>query len=588
MPHATPPPAPVRRAPAAPPAAPDSLFLGEGAAPPFPSSAGEPPIILPESESSNRRAKAFWLFTAVPSGLMSLVIHLVVLIGLGVSLVATHYGAKALSIVVVQSDRTPQDELLDELVVEIPVLPHGAESQLLDDHLSWQNEMQAIDISPPVIEVGPPVKFASLQRMAGGSGFAMPRHSGGPGSAGGSAEDLSRRGALRQRALAYGATPDSENAVELALAWIVRHQRKDGSWCFNHRDGDHQCAGCLCGDPGGQRQALNAATAMALLPLLGAGNTHLEGRYREPVAKGIAFLLYRQGPGGSFHESDGNMYSHGLATLALCEDLAMTRSGGELSSYTYAETRSGARPQRFSSGEQSAAPEFSLDELAAAAQRAIHFIEKAQHSGGGWRYSPCQPGDTSVVGWQMMALKSGDLAGLDVNPETIKKSVKFLDTASDDKVGSMYVYQGGKRGGSRPLTAGIEAPTPIGLLCRMYTGWPRDRAGITQGAERIRRWARSGKGMYFYYYATQVMHHYGGAPWREWNDFMRDHLVRTQCPTASEKGSWKFDGAFDSGRLYCTSMAAMTLEVYYRYLPVYGSQALEAGGASEHRPSGGR
>jgi hypothetical protein len=523
---------------------------------------------------------------------MSLAIHLMILIGLGVSLVATHYGAKALSIVVVQSDVASEDELLDELVVDIPVLPDGAEQESVDDHLSFENVIAASEISLAVIDEGPPVDHAPLLRLAGGTGFAMPRHPGDHAGEGESLEDLSRRAALRQQALAYGATPESENAVELALEWLVRHQRMDGSWCFNHREGTHQCFDCLCGDPGGHHNALNGATAMALLPLLGAGNTHREGRYREAVAKGIAFLLYRQAPNGSFHEPEGNMYSHGLAALALCEDLAMTRTSGLPHSYAYNDLR--PAPQQFSSENPSAPADFSLDDLAHGAQRAIDFIEHAQHSAGGWRYSPRQPGDTSIVGWQMMALKSGYLAGLDVDPETIRKSTIFLDQVALDKAGSSYGYMRGSNGrspratASLPLTASIGATTPIGLLCRMYTGWPRDREGMTLGAERIRRWARRGQGMYFYYYATQVMHHYGGAPWREWNDFMRDHLVSTQHRSGSAKGSWNYDGNHDSGRLYCTAMAAMTLEVYYRYLPVYGPEAVEAGPALEHRASGGR
>jgi hypothetical protein len=531
------------------------------------------PLVVDE-DLRRRPETAFWLFTAIPSGLVSLVVHLVVFIGMGICLLATHYGARALSIVVVQSDQAPEDELLDEFVVDIPLLPDGAEPESIDDHLSFENQLAENDISLAVIEEASPLESAPMLRLAGGSGFASPPHSGRHAGEGQAPEDLSRRAALREQALAYGATPDSENAVELALEWIVRHQRQDGSWSFNHREGDHQCMECLCGQLGGHRQALSAATAMALLPLLGAGNTHLEGRYREQVAKGIQFLLYRQDLNGSFHEPDGSMYSHGLATLALCEDLAMTRNRGHPDSYSTASPAD-QLPQRFSSGGENAPSEIDLDELAAAAQQAIYFIEYAQHSGGGWRYSPGQPGDTSVVGWQMMALKSGYLAGLDVNPETIDRAVKFLDGASHDRIGSMYVYMTGGRGKSPPVTASIDASTPIGLLCRMYTGWPRDREGLTSGAQRIRRWARPGRGMYFYYYATQVMHHYGGAPWREWNDFMRDYLVSTQARSGSETGSWSFTGPHDSGRLYCTSMAAMTLEVYYRYLPVYGEEVLE-------------
>ena len=61
------------------------------------------------------------------------------------------------------------------------------------------------------------------------------------------------------------------------------------------------------------------------------------------------------------------------------------------------------------------------------AQKAIDYIIKAQHApSGGWRYQPNQPADTSVVGWQMMALKSGEMAGLTVPPKVFEGIKKWL------------------------------------------------------------------------------------------------------------------------------------------------------------------
>ena len=34
-------------------------------------------------------------------------------------------------------------------------------------------------------------------------------------------------------------------------------------------------------------------------------------------------------------------------------------------------------------------------------------------------------------------------------------------------------------------------------------------------------------------------------------------------------------GSDSGGRIYCTSMATMILEVYYRHMPLYGKQAAE-------------
>ena len=165
-----------------------------------------------------------------------------------------------------------------------------------------------------------------------------------------------------------------------------------------------------------------------------------------------------------------------------------------------------------------------------------------------------------------MALKSGHMAYLAVPPNVIAGVHKFLDTVQSQN-GAAYGYSGPGEG---------KATSAIGLLCRMYTGWDRTNPGISTGVKRLERWTRPSQGLYFYYYATQVMHHYRGNSWHKWNDWMRDYLVNTQDRTDGENGSWRLTGSFDDGRLYCTAMATMTLEVYYRYSPIYGYDAVPA------------
>jgi hypothetical protein len=80
------------------------------------------------------------------------------------------------------------------------------------------------------------------------------------------------------------------------------------------------------------------------------------------------------------------------------------------------------------------------------------------------------------------------------------------------------------------------------------------------------------RNMYYWYYAAQVMHHMGGQDWDKWNRRMRRILVESQAEKGCATGSW--DPAGDAwgsggGRLMVTSLAALTLEVYYRYLPLY-------------------
>ncbi len=196
-----------------------------------------------------------------------------------------------------------------------------------------------------------------------------------------------------------GGSDASENAVGMALNWIAIHQSPDGSWSFNHRKGP--CQG-RCGNSGKMENGDIAATAIALLPFLGAGQTHLQGNYKKNVQAGLYYLVSRMkvGPdGGDLSYDQGVMYGHGLASIALCEAYGMTKDTG----------------------------------LAEPAQHAVNFIVYAQDPvGGGWRYTPHQPGDTSVLGWQLMALKSAHMAYLNVPPKTIKGAVNFLNSVQGE------------------------------------------------------------------------------------------------------------------------------------------------------------
>ena len=351
-----------------------------------------------------------------------------------------------------------------------------------------------------------------------------------------SGSGLSGRGAaVRGKMVAkFGGNDASEAAVAMALKWLAAHQLPDGGWSFGQIG--------RCTHPGSLgNSARNGATAMALLPFLGAGQTHVEGEYKKTVKAGLYYLMSHQNPQtGSFHEGGGSMYSHGLCSIVLCEAYALTHDRA----------------------------------LMAPAQGSLNFIVYAQDPvGGGWRYTPRTPGDTSVVGGQLMALKSGHMAYLTVPPETIAKSIRFLDAVQADS-GSMYGYTSPGKG---------PATTSVGLLCRMYLGWKKDHSALQRGVQYLSKRGPSKTNMYFNYYATQVLRHAGGEEWKKWNTELRDHLVATQSKEGFERGSWHLGGGDHGsergGRLYTTSMATMILEVYYRHMPIY-----QEGAAKEEFP----
>jgi hypothetical protein len=287
------------------------------------------------------------------------------------------------------------------------------------------------------------------------------------------------------------------------------------------------------------------ATGLALLPYLGAGNTQRDGPHRLVVKRGVAALvkMMQVTPnGGSFYDG-GQMYSHGIATMALCEAYAMTRDRS----------------------------------LGRAAQQAVNFTCFAQDPlGGGWRYEPRQPGDTSVLGWQLGALKSADLARLDVPRLVVERAGYFLDTAQADG-GETYVYE--------PLEAErrkTNATSAIGLLCRMYLGAERDHPVLKKGIERIVASGPSDNDVYYNFYATQLVFQYTdgqGEWWNKWNTSMREKLVASQDERGHAEGSWApkdgDHGKDKGGRLYATALNCMTLEVYYRLLPIYQEKAVK-------------
>ena len=367
-----------------------------------------------------------------------------------------------------------------------------------------------------------------------GEGGLSGKGAGNNAGSGGAGVGIGGRGAGMRKGMVGrgGGTRATEIAVNAALHWLSRHQNPDGSWSL---DRFHQhCRGGECTGRS-EVKSDSAATAMALLPFLAAGQTHkTKGPYQQHIGRGLAWLIQHQAKDGSLaHETGHVMYTHGLAAICMCEAYALSED----------------------------------PVVGESAQKAIRFIESAQDpNGGGWRYAPKEPGDTSVVGWQVMALKSGLMAGLRVSEPTIPAANKFLKSVASGKSGGLYAYLPGEDG--RP------SMTAVGLLCAQYLGAHRDDPGIQEGTANLMANLpnEKQKNIYYWYYATQVMHNLPGEQWDTWNRQMRRVLIDTQDKEGCAKGSWdpKEHGFGDQGgRIFVTSLSALTLEIYYRYLPLY-------------------
>ncbi|MCC9599530.1 terpene cyclase/mutase family protein [Stieleria sp. JC731] len=335
-----------------------------------------------------------------------------------------------------------------------------------------------------------------------------------------------RSGAAKQRLLEIGGgNQETEDAVELGLAWLKRQQRSDGSWS-------------LIGpySTGARFENSTSATAMALLAFMGAGNTHQAGPYKTEVIRGIRWLVNRQDPSGWMaHDSmaQQGMYAQAQATIAVCELYAMTNDYW----------------------------------LRKYAQRACNFAAKAQSPQGGWRYQPRFDSDTSVTGWFLVGLKSGEAAGLEIDEKIFEDVSRYIDSVADERYSGGYSYQVGE-----PASPSMTAEA---LLCRQYLGWHRNMPGMRNGLATLvnnHPIEVTEPDVYYWYYAAQSIHHFGGPLWEQWNERMKTELPASQVKQGRERGSWNSTRdawGQHAGRLYTTCMSLFCLEVYYRHMPIY-------------------
>jgi hypothetical protein len=384
------------------------------------------------------------------------------------------------------------------------------------------------------------VRIEGLSGVGGLGGVGVSSGTGtGPGVGGGDGEGFGGRGKGHREALAgvIGGTHASERAVTGGLHWLARHQTAAGNWSLQH---SRACSGRGCGGQGSSKSDA-AATAMGLLPFLGAGQTHkVRGPYQRTVGRGLAWLTKHQAPNGDLSGGCAQpMYAHGLATIALCEAYGLTKDPS----------------------------------VGDAAAKAVRYIEQAQHPvTGGWRYTPGEEGDTSVTGWQVMALKSAQMAGLGVNSLSLENTRKWLASVSAGQHQGLYLYQ--------PYREVSPSMTAVGMLCQQYLGMARDHPAMEEGKEYLLANlpdASLSRDIYYWYYATMAMHNLVGPEWDAWNRPMRKTLITTQIRDTGScaNGSWDPDrpsrdkwGA-QGGRLMVTSLSVLTLEVYYRYLPLF-------------------
>ncbi len=296
----------------------------------------------------------------------------------------------------------------------------------------------------------------------------------------------------------------TKKAMEKALEWLKETQNKDGSWGNN-----------------------SAITSFVLLSFMSQGHLPGQGKYGPEVAKGVRNLVAgaRESDGYLVGTTGGNMYAHGMATLALSQVWGMTGD----------------------------------EEVKKILKKAVDLICKTQNHEGGWRYEPQPTGaDISVTIMQVMALRGAKDSGLLVSDEKMKNAIAYINKCYDKSSGGYRYQPGGGPAGYARSAAGV----CVLQLCGEYD--KKEIAGAlkyldTTGEDRQHYW-------YGAYYAAHAYHQIGGKDWEAFYDKMKTKLLATQQPN----GSWKENkGDGHVGPAYQTAIAILILSVPSHYLPIY-------------------
>ena len=303
----------------------------------------------------------------------------------------------------------------------------------------------------------------------------------------------------------------TRKATARALEWLASQQHPDGSW----------------GD--GKYPHNTAVTSFTLLAFMSQGHVPGQGFYGPEVAKGARFLVSSMRSDGYLVGSrGGNMYCHGMATLALAEVWGMT---ADL-------------------------------EVKPALEKAVELIVRCQSKEGGWRYEPAPSGaDISVTIMQVMALRAAKNSGLHVPDSTLKRAIEYIHSCHDEKTGGFTYQPGNRQPGFARTAAGV---------CVLQLSGQYDAKEIARAVEYMEQSGDEKRHFWYgHYYAVHAMHQVGGKKWEAWYTGIRDRLL----PKQEAAGNWSGGLGSDDGvgSTYQTAIAVIILSVPMNYLPIFQS-----------------
>jgi hypothetical protein len=325
-------------------------------------------------------------------------------------------------------------------------------------------------------------------------------------------------------------------------------------------------------------------TGLAVLCFLGAGFTHeskevitdsaLEhgSTMGDVVLSALRWLRKNQNPDGSFGKHRPFMYTEALATMAMSEAFAHTQN------HYFGEP----------------------------AQKGIDFLQHAQRlnpSGRGlwgWRYASRMEieetprtfrgdafdSDTSITAWCVMALRSGEAAGLRVERKSLDGARAFCEFVTADN--GLVGYLDAKSAGATVtgpfddrFTYHPTTMSALGMSIRLFTREDLEDPTFDLAAKRLMddrphvTQDRASVDYYNWQFGTLVIHHFDGPEsparsgkyWIPWQKAVREAVLslQDQKVDACSKGGWLVSDRWGSysgcGPIYNTAMSLLILEI---------------------------
>lgn len=406
------------------------------------------------------------------------------------------------------------------------------------------NTPSPVSVPVPEVEADPNLDFGSGDDF--GSGWGN-----GAGGGGGGFQNIPvamrKRCSKEDRLLRLknnGGNEKCEDSVVATLDWLQDQQSKDGSWCANRRVG---------------------MTGLALLTYLGHCETPLSEKYGETVQDAIVYLVdvatKNKGKMADNLMDNHWPYEHAIGCYAIAEAYTFCKQIG-----------------------------VNIPGLQGAVRDSGQWILDNQSTKGSWDYSYAESvasggrasgGDNSIGCWQLQALKACKTTGIEFRNmrAVVRKGLDYLEESQAQSGAIGYAGQASIGTVSSLAGAGALA---FQMFDKTAHSVPR-KACRYVGDKLVFKWDTADCDLYALYYNAQAMMNYGGKTWEKFNAMFLPEVLANQ----NKDGSYtdvggkaaqinavapQFKGGGGVSVHYRTCLCALTLEVYYRFLPGTGQK----------------